>query len=92
MVDKFRNFSQVIDDQKKTEELERAKTGKGTSRPSQDIARYPEGVKKFTIDHGAVRTQDRKYFTSGYGELSLCLINDRILLSFGQAQLTQYRY
>lgn len=35
----------------------------------QDNARYPEGVKKFTIDRGSPRTEDRKYFSAGYGEL-----------------------
>ena len=34
----------------------------------QDNARYPEGVKKFTIDRGSPRTEDRKYFSAGYGE------------------------
>ncbi|XP_028414543.1 PC3-like endoprotease variant B [Dendronephthya gigantea] len=57
---------EVIDDQKKTEELERVHDGTGTPRPVQDNARYPEGVKKFTIDRGMPRTEDRKYFTGGY--------------------------
>lgn len=65
---------QVIDDQKKTEELEREKIGKeGTPRPLQGNARYPEGVKKFTIDRGGPTTEDRKYFGGSYGELLLYL-------------------
>jgi hypothetical protein len=53
--------------------LERRKTGKGTPRPEEENSRYPEGVKKFTIYRGGPRTEDRKYFTGGYGELFLVL-------------------
>lgn len=52
----------------------------------QDNARYPEGVKKFTIDRGSPRTEDRKYFSAGYGELFLYLTlatRSRIFQFFG---------
>lgn len=56
--------------------MERVKTGKSTPGPMQENSRYPEGVKKFTIDRVSPATfENQKLFTSAYGkEMNFYLI------------------
>lgn len=56
---------EVIDDQKKTEELEAAKSGKTKASSDADV-QYPDGVKKFTINRALPGMEDRRYFPGSY--------------------------
>ena len=83
----FRNFSfffnqqfcpttQVIDDQKKTEQLESSKSG---ALKSNDNSQYPDGVKKFNIDRVVPGMEGGNYFTAPYG---LCSFRLSLVIAF----------